>query len=282
MKQKTIKNIVSITGVGLHSGKLSTLKLTPEPCDRGVIFYLNMLKAQTFIFSPLNVCDTMLATKIGSSDCFVSTVEHLMAVLHARGITNIGIGVTGPEIPILNGASDQLYNLISAAEIVEQEKDAKIKKVIQPFNFKVDENCRIDVFPDDEFRLTYCLENNNIACIKKQTLYKFRLEDFKEIYKAKTFGKFEDLEKLRSMGLIKGGTEENAIVYSESGEVLNPGVLNNRLDFVHHKALDFIGDIYALGLVHGHFVVKNSGHTSNNAFCREFLKREGECYEISN
>lgn len=288
MKQRTIKNPVTISGVGLHSGQHCTLKLTPASINSGIIFFLNMKSYKMFEYNAENVCNTMLATSIGSSDCFVSTVEHLMACIHVFHITNIGISIDGPELPILDGSAFNFYNLLEAAEIETQDSDAEIL-MLKNFAYKKDSNHWIvsspnfhDNIKQQGLSIIYdwynpITEELNVAWYNPSYSNVSDSTEFTNFYKAKTFCSYDDIEKLRSMGLIKGGTENNAVVYDKTG-VLNKDALryNHQFkmtsDFVYHKIIDFIGDISQLSTnIHGHFHVMNSGHSLNNEFCRAYL-----------
>ena len=134
MRQRTIKNIVSVSGIGLHSGQRCTVRLVPEPRNKGILFYLNMNAFKMFEYNAQNICNTMLATSVGSSDCFVSTVEHLMACIHVLHITNIGISIDGPELPILDGSAYNFYSLLEAAEIEEQDAETQVMN-LKDFEF---------------------------------------------------------------------------------------------------------------------------------------------------
>lgn len=281
MKQRTIKNVVKISGIGLHSGKLCTLKLTPSAVNTGIVFFLNMKTYKMFEYKAENVCNTMLATSIGSSDCFVSTVEHLMACIHVFHITNIGISIEGPELPILDGSAYNFYNLLLAADIEDQEEDAKILE-LKDFSYIKNDSHFISCTKGNELSIRYDWYNpmkNKIDVAWYSPLHSgFSDElEFTTIYKAKTFCSYDDIEKLRSMGLIKGGTENNAVVYNKEG-VMNKEALqyNHQYkmtsDFAYHKLIDFIGDIAQLSTnIHGHFHVMNSGHALNNEFCKAYL-----------
>lgn len=276
MRQRTIKYPITIEGIGLHSGKMNSIRLCPATENTGIVFG----NPYSFIieYTPENIIDTMMSTVIGNKNYKISTIEHLMSALHACQITNLYVQVLEIdcysrdetcEVPILDGSAYNFYHLIKTAEIEIQDEDVKIKKVIKQFSIS-DDNSYISVIPYNEFNVCYYLETE----YSKNFIADFKLEDFQKIYRAKTFGKYEDFAKLRVKGLIKGGSTDSAIVYSDKG-IINEYAMHSRTDdFIHHKLMDFIGDIYSLGIVQGYFIVKNTSHILNNKFCREFMKNK--------
>lgn len=266
MKQRTIKRKVSIEDIGLHFGNSVKMTLSPDIENSGITFFIDQARKKFYKLSPFEIFDTMLATKLGNSDCFVSTIEHLLSVLHACYITNIQITICGNEIPILDGSAKNIYDLIQASGIIEQHSNVDIFKIEK--NISIIENeSYIKAYPYNGFKIHYVFEKENKFIGNKEYTFNSFNDFYRDICPARTFGKFEDIEKMKSMGLIKGGNLNNAVVYTDN-EILNLEGLRFEDEFIRHKILDFIGDIYCLGPIFGYFEIKNSGHYLNNKFCR--------------
>jgi UDP-3-O-[3-hydroxymyristoyl] N-acetylglucosamine deacetylase len=288
VRQRTIKARVSTTGVGLHSGQRVVLALRPAAADTGVVFRRVDLSPPVDI--PANagrVTDTRMASTLTAadegpgSDVRVATVEHLMSALAGLGIDNVYIDVDASEIPILDGSAGSFAYLIQSAGIVEQAAPKRFIRVLRPVEVRDGEKwVRLD--PHFGFKLKFAIEFGHPAI--DATGQSFEI-DFatasyvREIARARTFGFAHEVEALRSLGLAQGGSLDNAIVMDEY-RVLNSEGLRYDDEFVKHKILDAIGDLYLAGhpLLAAYSAYK-SGHAMNNRLLREMFAHE-DAYEI--
>ncbi len=282
LKQRTLKRPTKTTGVGLHTGARVEMGLRPAPAETGIVFRRTDLP-QTAVIPALaaNVGDTRLSSTLKADGGSVSTVEHLMSALAGLGIDNLYVDVAGPELPIMDGSSGPFVFLLQSAGIVEQNAPKRFLRVLamvefrdgdkwarfEPFNgFKLD--FTID-FPHPVFGL----ENRNVVMDFAENSYA------KEVARARTFGFMQDVEAMRDAGLGLGGSLQNAIVLDEF-KVLNSEGLRYDNEFVRHKVLDAIGDLYLLGhpLI-GQYTAYKSGHSVNNQLARALLARP-DAYEL--
>jgi len=263
LKQRTIKSPVSIQGVSLFSGDTTTIKLSPANPNNGIRFFTN---ARTIInTSSDSVINTMLSTNIND----VYTIEHLMSALHALHIDNIDISVNGDSIPILDGSSLQYYYLIKSAGYIEQNVNKKYIRVDKNIVIQ-DTEKYISIEPYDGLIITMSIKFQH-PCIGKQE-YTFDLynDDYeKEIAPARTFGFLKDLSNISD--LIKGASFDNAIVLDHQ-EVVNTDLLYPD-EFVRHKLLDFIGDIYIDGPILGKINTCCTGHSLNNHLMKKIKNK---------
>ncbi len=283
IRQRTLKNTIRATGVGLHTGKKVYLTLSPAPIDTGVVFRrVDSTPPVVIPGHPLNVQDTELATSLGKDGVRVSTVEHLMAALAGLGIDNCFVDVSADEVPIMDGSAAPFVFLVQSAGILEQgaaKKFIRIKKAIEvrdgekwarfePFNgFKVKFSIDFDhpVFRGDGQTAEVDFSTTSFV---------------REISRARTFGFMRDIEALRKRDLALGGSMENAIVIDDY-RVLNEDGLRYKNEFVRHKILDAIGDLYLLGhSLIGAFSGYKSGHALNNKLLRELLVNEAAWEEV--
>lgn len=244
--QKTIKTSILFEGVGLHNGENVKIKLSPEKVNTGIYFQINGEDGK-ILASWKNSYIAQLCTKIKNKNLTISTIEHLMSALSGLGITNLKILCSNKEIPILDGSAKDFLEKIQSAGILDQtEKNhfIKIKKYVEVRN----QNKFISVEPSKKniFEIDLTLDFKD-ELIKKQNLkYIHNLDNYLKIYNARTFCFQKDLEKIFSLGLAKGGSLENAIVISGS-KILNQNGLRYKDEFVRHKILDCIGDLYLAG-----------------------------------
>jgi UDP-3-O-[3-hydroxymyristoyl] N-acetylglucosamine deacetylase len=286
IRQRTLKNTIRATGVGLHTGKKIFLTLTPAPIDAGIVFRRVDLNPPVSIPNhALSVKNAELATALYNDEGVrVSTIEHLMAAFAGLGIDNCLVDVSADEVPIMDGSAAPFVFLIQSAGILEQgaaKKFIRIKKAVEvregekwarfePFNgFKV--NFTIDfnhpVFLNDRASQTAEVDFSTTSFVR-------------EISRARTFGFMKDVEELRKRDLALGGSMENAIVIDEY-RVLNKDGLRYKNEFVRHKILDAIGDLYVLGhSLIGSFSGYKSGHALNNKLVREMLKQSHSWEEV--
>ncbi|MEO5359037.1 MAG: UDP-3-O-acyl-N-acetylglucosamine deacetylase [Nitrospirota bacterium] len=276
--QRTIKDCVYFEGVGLHTGTYCKVTLHPAPVDTGIVFYRPCKKAS--LTANINtVLDTTYATTIGNERLKVRTVEHLLAVISAMGITNITIEVEGPEIPILDGSSLEIAKLISETGIRKQKKMMPYIKILQPVVLE-DSHGKVAAYPYDGRKITFRLFFKNHFLGEQLLSYDIDRGSFiNEIAPARTFGFLKDVEYYRANGLAKGGSLDNALIFSETA-VINEAGLRFKDECVRHKILDSIGDFSLVGLpIEGHIVADKSGHTMNVKFINKLLS-SSECWEV--
>ncbi len=282
LRQRTVKNSIRASGVGLHTGAKIYLTLKPGPVDSGIIFRRTDLDPPVELPArALMVKDTSMATSLVQGDVRLSTVEHLMSALAGLGIDNAVVEVTAAEIPIMDGSAGPFVFLIQAAGIIEQDapkRFARIKRRVE-----VRDGDKIAAFePYDGFKLCFTIDFDQPAFLDE---HKYAEVDFsttsyvKEVSRARTFGFMRDIEYLRSKNLALGGSMENAIVVDDKG-VMNEEGLRYKDEFVRHKMLDAIGDLYLLGYgILGEYQGYKSGHGLNNQLLRELLEQP-EAWEI--
>jgi UDP-3-O-[3-hydroxymyristoyl] N-acetylglucosamine deacetylase len=282
IKQRTLKNVIRATGVGLHTGEKVYLTLRPAPVDTGIIFRRIDLEEPVEIRAcPQNVTDTRLSTTIESNGARVSTVEHLMSAFAGLGIDNAYVDLTAPEVPIMDGSAGPFVFLIQSAGIAEQNAPKRFIRIKQ--EIAVEEGDKWARFePFEGFKVSFEIDFNHptFQNAKQKASLDFSTTSFvKEVSRARTFGFMGDLEALRAAGLARGGGLDNAIVLDDY-RVLNEDGLRYEDEFVKHKVLDAIGDLYLLGhpLI-GAFSAHKSGHALNNRLLRKLVETE-EAWEI--
>jgi len=248
LTQKTIKNIVSFSGIALHSGHSVNVCIKPSEPNTGIVFKRVDLKNNNLIYPNfLNVTNTSLNTTIENEfGAKVSTIEHLMGALFGLGIDNALIEIDNEEVPILDGSAKNFIEKILSAGIETSEHPIKIIKINKEIEYIEGERF-ISIKPstlslDIDFELKY---KNKIIGNQKNKVKVYE-DDLTEVFNSRTYCLFEDIEKIKQSGLAKGGSLENAIVVKEN-EILNPGGLRNHKEFVNHKILDCIGDLYTSG-----------------------------------
>ncbi len=282
VKQRTLKNVIRATGVGLHTGEKVYLTLRPAPVDTGIVFRrIDLAEPVEIRACPENVSDTRLSTTLMSHGVRVSTVEHLMSAFAGLGIDNAYVDVTASEVPIMDGSAGPFVFLVQSAGIAEQaapKRFIRIKKEI-----RVEDGDKWASFePFEGFKVSFTIDFNH-PTFKNSTQcasMDFSTTSFvKEVSRARTFGFMGDLEALRGAGLARGGGLDNAIVLDDY-RILNDDGLRYEDEFVKHKVLDAIGDLYLLGhpLV-GAFSAHKSGHKLNNRLLR-LLVAEQDAWEL--
>jgi UDP-3-O-[3-hydroxymyristoyl] N-acetylglucosamine deacetylase len=256
----------------LHNGKRVVLTLKPAEINHGIVFVRTDKKGNTFIkVCPENVIDTQLATTLGANGLSVSTVEHLLAALYGMGIDNLLVEIDSPELPIMDGSAAPFIYLIQSAGVEIQGGFKKFMEIKRPILVE-DGDKRIYVHPSKEFKVTYTIDFYHPLLRNQSFSWVFSNVAFeKEIAKARTFGFLKEVEKMRSAGLAKGGTLDNAVVLGDY-HILNEDGLRYKDEFVRHKILDLLGDLSILGAyVLGHIKVIKSGHELNHKFVNEIL-----------
>jgi UDP-3-O-[3-hydroxymyristoyl] N-acetylglucosamine deacetylase len=286
LKQRTVKQLVKAVGVGLHSGTKVELTLRPAAPDTGIVFRrVDLDPVVDMPASAFGVGDTRMASTLNKDGAKVSTVEHLMSACAGLGIDNLYIDVTAEEIPIMDGSASSFVFLLQQAGLQEQNAPKKFIRVKKPVEVREGEGSQAKwarLEPYEGFRLKFFIEFNHPAvdATGQTAEIDFAAESYvKEISRARTFGFMQDVEMLRGIGLARGGSLENAIVMDEY-RILNPDGLRYENEFVRHKILDAIGDLYLAGhpllaSYHAH----KSGHGMNNQLLRALLA-QSDAYEI--
>ncbi|MEK9646323.1 MAG: UDP-3-O-acyl-N-acetylglucosamine deacetylase [Alphaproteobacteria bacterium] len=270
-KQKTLKSAIGCTGIALHSGRKTTLNLKPAEANAGIRIRRTDLVngASEIVVDWSKVVDTQLATTVGNDyGTTVSTIEHLMSALAGCEIDNLVIEVDGPEIPIMDGSASPFVFLIECAGVAELEAPRKAIKILKPVTVG-DGDRSLTILPSDEFSLSFEIDFDNAAIDRQQYAFENLDSDFKaDIARARTFGFEKEVDALRSAGLALGGSLDNAVVVGED-RILNEEGLRYADEFVRHKILDCIGDLYlAGGPIIGEVRASRSGHELNNALLR--------------
>ncbi len=268
--QRTIKGEIAFEGPGLHTGRQVSMRLRPAPRDTGIVFR-RLDKGVTIRATLSAVSDTSFATTISSGGANIKTVEHLLAAAAGLGVDNMQVELNGPEVPIMDGSSTAFAEGILKAGIAKQASNRPYIRITKPVYFS-EGKAEIAVVPYEGRRISYHIAFNHSMVGEQRLSIDLSSETFmEELAPARTFGFLKDVEYLKSMGLAKGGSLENAILLSETG-VLNASGLRFRDEFIRHKVLDFVGDISLVGFpVMGHFIVSRSGHSSNIKFLHTLL-----------
>jgi UDP-3-O-[3-hydroxymyristoyl] N-acetylglucosamine deacetylase len=260
MRQHTIRKPVGIEGIGLHSGKVTRVTLSPAPADSGIVFRVRAT-GERIPARADRVVNSHYATTVGVNGTRIQTVEHLMAAVSGFGVDNVEIEVDGPEIPALDGSAKPFVALLSLAGRVQQS--ARLRPLTIPSALRVGGDGRwMQIIPSDTFRISYTLDNEHPA-IGTQVLSwtpteRSFVEDFAP---ARTYGFLKDLGLMRKNGLARGGSLDNAIVLGNQGALTG---LRYRDEFVRHKILDLLGDLALLGRpILGHVIARNGGHALN-------------------
>ena len=274
IRQRTLRNAIKATGVGLHTGEKVYLTLCPAPVDTGIVFRRVDLDPVVEIPGRAdNVNETTLSTTLFANGEKVSTVEHLMAAMSGLGIDNAYVDVSAPEVPNMDGSAGPFVFLIQSAGIEEQNAAKKFIRIKRKVT--VEDGDKVASFlPFDGFKVSFTIDFDH-PVFRDRTAHAdvdFSSTSFvKEISRARTFGFMHEIEYLRSQGLARGGSVDNAIVVDEY-RILNQDGLRYDDEFVRHKVLDAIGDIYLLGnSVIGEFRAYKSGHALNNASLRALI-----------
>jgi len=272
--QRTLKNTIRATGIGMHTGDKVVVTLRPAPIDAGIVFSRTDTEPTVSIPALVrHVGDTTMATTLTSGRVRISTVEHLMAAFAGLGIDNALVEVDAAELPIMDGSAAPFVFLLQSAGIVDQDAPKKFIRITEE-TVHTDGDITVRLSPYDGFRVEYTLLYDHPVFHKhtKTAAVDFSSTAFvKEVSRARTFGFLADFEKLREMDLARGGSLDNAVVVDDF-RILNEEGLRLEDEFVKHKILDAIGDLYLLGhSVIGAFSGYKSGHASNNALLRKVL-----------
>ena len=273
LNQKTIKNFLEFTGVGLHSGKNVTMKLYPAPPNTGIIFKRSDLKNHNLIYpSVFNVSSASYCTKITNENgTSVSTVEHLMAALCGLGIDNLLIDLDSEELPIMDGSAKNFVDSIQNVGFEVSDQPIRIIKINKKIIYSEGEKF-ISFEPNKiSLEIDFEIKFKQNSILNQRNTKNIYMDDLNDMYESRTFCLFEDVEKLKKMGLAQGGSLDNAIVI-KGNEILNPEKLRNENEFVNHKILDCLGDIYLAGYkMVGKITSSQGGHNVTNLGLRELL-----------
>jgi UDP-3-O-[3-hydroxymyristoyl] N-acetylglucosamine deacetylase len=285
-RQRTLKNLVKTTGVGLHSGRRVELTLRPAAPDTGIVFHrIDLPEVVDIPAQASMVRDTRMASVLGEGVGRVSTVEHLMSALAGLGIDNLHIDLTAEEVPIMDGSAATFIYLLRSAGLEEQNVPKKFLRVLKTIEVSEGEGSQAKwarLEPHDGFALAFSIDFRHPAINSTANFAEidFSTQSYvKEIARARTFGFVNEVETLRSMGLARGGSLDNAIVMDEY-RVLNTDGLRYDDEFVKHKILDAVGDLYLIGkpLV-ARYVACKSGHALNNQLALSLLAQT-DAWEI--
>ena len=274
IRQRTLKNVIRATGVGLHTGEKVYLTLRPAAVDTGIVFRrVDLPEPVEIKASPENVGDTQLSTTLVKGDVRISTVEHLLSALAGLGIDNAYVDLSAPEVPIMDGSAGPFVFLVQSAGIEEQNAAKRFIRIKQPIRVE-DGDKWAEFEPFDGFKVGFTIEFNHPAFRDHAQCSEvdFSTTSFvREVSRARTFGFMRDIERLREMKLAMGGSLDNAVVVDDY-RVLNEDGLRYEDEFVKHKILDAIGDLYLLGhSLIGAFRGHKSGHALNNKLLRTLL-----------
>ena len=275
LKQKTLKKEINLSGIGLHSGKEVNIKLVPQSPNTGIYFKRTDIKFNNIIYpSVFNVSSASYCTKISNEhDVSVSTIEHLMAALYGKGVDNLLIEIDSQEVPILDGSSKNFIEAIDSAgleisnqpiKIITINKEVVYKKGGKSISFKPSK-----ISLEIDFEINF---QNELINTQKNNINIY-MDDLTDMYNSRTFCLYEDIEKLKNLNLAQGGSLDNAIVVKQN-KILNNEKLRNKKEFVNHKILDCLGDLYLSGFkMIGKITSCQGGHNITNLGLRKLLSK---------
>jgi len=280
--QTTINTPVSFEGIGLHSGLNTKITILPTEADQGITFKRvdlkknNLIKANYTNVSSAKLCSTLKNEK----GVKVSTVEHLLAALYIANIDNAIIEIDNEEVPIMDGSAKNFISVLNKTEIKTLKNKIKYLKIISKIEL-IENQKKISIEPNDfalevDFKLNY--DNKIIG--KQRNIVNFQTDDLEDIYNSRTFCLFEDIEKIKKLGLAKGGSLDNAIVVGKN-KLLNNNGLRNEKEFVNHKILDLAGDFVLSGYrILGKVICEQGGHLLTNSFLKKLFTSKNSFIEI--
>jgi UDP-3-O-[3-hydroxymyristoyl] N-acetylglucosamine deacetylase len=284
ISQRTLKNVIRATGVGLHTGDKVFMTLRPAAVNTGIVFRRTDLDPVAEIPGfATNVGDTSMSSTLIDGDVRVATVEHLLSAFAGMGIDNAYVDLSAPEVPIMDGSAGPFVFLIQSAGIEEQSAAKRFIRILQPIEYKFEDKWA-KLEPYEGFKVSFKIEFNH-PVFKSHTSFAsvdFSTTSFlQEISRARTFGFMRDLEMLRDRKLVLGGSMDNAVVLDDY-RVLNEDGLRYEDEFVKHKVLDAIGDLYLLGhSLIGAYSGYKSGHELNNQLLRPLLRQPDAWEEVT-
>lgn len=284
LRQRTLKNTIRATGVGLHTGEKVLMTLGPAPVNTGIVFRRSDLDPAVQVRADgMAVGETTLGTTLVQGDVRVATVEHLMSAFAGLGIDNAIVDLSATEVPIMDGSAGPFVFLIQSAGIAEQSAAKRFVRIRRPVEVRDgDKWARFE--PHDGFKVNFEIEFDHPVFKRhhQSASMDFATTSYlREVSRARTFGFMRDMEFLRSMNLGRGGSLDNAIVLDDY-RILNDDGLRYENEFVRHKILDAIGDLYLLGhSIIGEFSGYKSGHGLNNQLLRELVRNEKAWEEVT-
>lgn len=282
--QKTLSKNVIFEGVGLHSGKSSTVNITPAKEDTGIIFKRIDLNENNLVDAKFtNVTSAKLCTTLENKHGVkVSTVEHLLAALYIVGVDNAIIEINNEEVPIMDGSAKDFLRVIKKIDRVDQSKTRKYLKILNKIELLNGER-KISIEPNEaSLEVEFQLDYKNKIIGKQKNVINFQKDDLIDVSNSRTFCLYEDIEKIKKIGLAKGGSLDNAVVV-DNEKVLNEGGLRNEKEFVNHKILDLAGDFLLSGhRVLGKVTCFQGGHELTNMFLRKIFKSQNSFVIIEN
>ncbi|HIM69322.1 MAG TPA: UDP-3-O-acyl-N-acetylglucosamine deacetylase [Gammaproteobacteria bacterium] len=284
IRQRTLKNVIRATGVGLHTGEKVFLTLRPAAVNTGIVFRRIDLKPVVDVEAILdNVSSTRMSTTLERDGVRISTVEHLMSAFAGLGIDNVFVDLTAAEVPIMDGSAGPFVFLIESAGIEEQRAPKKFIRIKQSVEVRDgDKWAKFDPYDGFKVDLTIDFDHPAVQSSQQHASIDFLESSFiKDVSRARTFGFLDEVEALQEAGLARGGSLDNAIVM-DAFHILNDEGLRYRDEFVKHKILDAVGDLYLLGhLLVGAFSAHKSGHSMNNRLLRRLLETESAWEYVS-
>jgi UDP-3-O-[3-hydroxymyristoyl] N-acetylglucosamine deacetylase len=284
IRQRTLKNVIRATGVGLHTGEKVFLTLRPAAVNTGIVFRRIDLKPVVDVEAILdNVSSTRMSTTLERDGVRISTVEHLMSAFAGLGIDNVFVDLTAAEVPIMDGSAGPFVFLIESAGIEEQRAPKKFIRIKQSVEVRDgDKWAKFDPYDGFKVDLTIDFDHPAVQSSQQHACIDFLESSFiKDVSRARTFGFLDEVEALQEAGLARGGSLDNAIVM-DAFHILNDEGLRYRDEFVKHKILDAVGDLYLLGhLLVGAFSAHKSGHSMNNRLLRRLLETESAWEYVS-
>ncbi|MDL1958503.1 MAG: UDP-3-O-acyl-N-acetylglucosamine deacetylase [Deltaproteobacteria bacterium] len=272
--QHTLKKPVKAFGIGLHSGEKISLKINPSSANTGICFVRSDLSPEQVIPARTDyVVDTRFATTIGTERGSVSTIEHLMAALFGAGVNNALIEIDGPEVPAMDGSAAPFLTLLQKAGLKAQDEPIRYIKIMEPIMVKRGDKS-LSIEPSKNFVVSFEIAFEHPLIAKQRFVDKITPQTFAcQISKARTFGFLSEVELLRENGFARGGSLENAVVVGDTS-IYNSGGLRFSDEFVRHKVLDLIGDLYLLGApILGKVKAVKSGHALHHVLTQELLNR---------
>ena len=283
LRQRTLSSKIKASGVGLHTGKKIALTLNPAPINSGIVFQRTDVKSCPIKASLENVHDTRLSTSLSNEDIKISTVEHLLSALAGIGIDNAIVELDGPEVPIMDGSARPFVFMIQSAGIQEQSDSKKFIKIKKTIEVKQDEKWA-KIEPFDGFKVSFTIDFDHPAFSETSQSSEIDFSSvsyLSQVSRARTFGFAKDIELLRKNNLALGGSVNNAIVIDDY-KVVNEEGVRFQDEFVKHKILDAIGDLYLLGHgLMGSFSAFKSGHHLNNLLLRELINNVDAWEEVT-
>jgi len=284
IRQRTLKNVIRATGVGLHTGEKVFLTLRPAAVNTGIVFRRIDLKPVVDVEAILdNVSSTRMSTTLERDGVRISTVEHLMSAFAGLGIDNVFVDLTAAEVPIMDGSAGPFVFLIESAGIEEQRAPKQFIRIKQSVEVRDgDKWAKFDPYDGFKVDLTIDFDHPAVQSSQQHASIDFLESSFiKDVSRARTFGFLDEVEALQEAGLARGGSLDNAIVM-DAFHILNDEGLRYRDEFVKHKILDAVGDLYLLGhLLVGAFSAHKSGHSMNNRLLRRLLETESAWEYVS-